>query len=105
MEQNPDTRYRKYGYNHLKRCGVCGCTYFTKIAYNQYKDEPSDVYNGDREIAVDYRASLLKCLGCDKVDLPQISMGYASGLDQEVAEEISKILKKKYASNTPKKET
>ena len=104
MEQNRDTRYRKYGLNTPKQCSKCGCEYFTRVAYNKFKDEPADLFNGDREINVDYRASILQCLQCDTKDLPILSYGFANALDLEIAEEVTKVLKKRNESTVSKKE-
>lgn len=105
MEQTSDTRYRKYGGQVAKRCPNCGCDYFTRIPYNKFKDEPADLFNGDREIIVDYRATLLQCLQCDYKELPTITYGYSSAVDLEIAEEITKILKKRNELNLSKKDS
>ena len=105
MVQTRDTKYRKYGFAAIKRCGYCECEYFRKIQYNKYKDEPSDISNGDREFNPDYRATLLECFRCGNLDLPQISMGFASGLDQEIANEINQELKLKHEYTSSKKQT
>ena len=103
MEQNRDTRYRKYGFNTPKQCPRCGCEYFTRIACNKYKDEPSDIFNGDREIDTNYRATILQCLQCDHKELPILSYGFASGMDLEIADEITEVLKKRNEINLSKK--
>jgi hypothetical protein len=97
MEQTSGKRYRNYGYAKPRKCGKCESTYFTKVSYNQFKDESSDLLNGDREIDPDHKATLLKCLGCDNLELPSITYGYASGLELEIANDVSKILEKRKA--------
>lgn len=95
MEQTRDTRHRKYGSAAVKQCPKCRCEYFTRVSYNKFKDEPTDLFNGDREVVVDYRATLLKCLRCDHIEIPIVTYGYASGLELEIADEVNKELTKR----------
>ena len=53
------------------------------------------MFNGDREINTDYRATLLKCLQCDNIELPALTYSFSSGMDLEIAEEVQKILELK----------
>jgi hypothetical protein len=98
MENTNGKRYRDYRNAKLLRCSKCQCTYFTKVTYNQYRDEQTDLLNGQREVDSNYRAVLLQCLSCDKISVPSISYSYANGAELEIATEIDGILRQKYSS-------
>lgn len=101
MEPGTKKQHRNYQYTKILRCTRCQGTYFTRVAYNQYRDEPADITNGHREANVDYKATLLKCLTCDKLVVPQISYT-GNDLELEIASDIEAILQAKYKAEALK---
>jgi Zn ribbon nucleic-acid-binding protein len=98
------TNVRGYKEPTLK-CTKCQSEWFMKIAVNNFRNTPIDLHNGQKEMVMEDRVSLLECLGCGNIQLPVTSYVYLQGKDKYVAERIQDLLDKrqiKDETNIPK---
>lgn len=77
------------------KCSECGGEFFEKLSVNKYRTNSADIYNGQKEINPEHRVSLLRCITCEHVRLPEISYSFVQPIDQEILNEIKPVLEKR----------
>jgi uncharacterized protein YqiB (DUF1249 family) len=78
----------------LLRC-KCGSEWLRKFDVNNFRNTPIDLNNGQKEINIEDRVSLLECIACGHITLPVTSYNYLQGNDKHIAERLQELLNKR----------
>lgn len=80
---------------NLKKC-TCGCEYFEAVTLHRYRNEQTDIYNGQRIENPDTSIRLMKCFACEKIHMPDLGYTFMSNIeDQRLAKKIKEMVDKR----------
>ena len=80
----------------------CGNTYFARVQINQFKDNPTSLYQDLHEAEPDHDIKIYQCISCNKYMLPPVNYFNSTEDDKELYNIIAKALEGEIVEKKPK---